>query len=178
MRIHEILVEREIIISNAAPTVGLWFMHQSSSKLSELKPLSYAQLEKIRPNYPIEHRKQEERNYKKLINNQADTSFLYATIVGYNKFDPPTEYPGYTYYFKLNAKQIKNCVFDIIAKQKYMLPTKGYAGLYNAITIWDAKNQSFKKGYLKDVGVIQPRIEVIIPYTITPEYMIQREEDR
>jgi len=178
VKVYEILGESEIRIINAAPTVGLWFMHQSSSKLSELKPLTYTQLEKIRPNYPIEHRKQEERKYKKLINNPANTSFLYATIVGYNKFDPPTEYPGYTYYFKLNAKQIKNCVFDIIAKQKYMPPTKGYAGLYTAITTWEAKNQSFKKGYTKDVGVILPRIEVIIPYTITPEYMIQQEEDR
>lgn len=89
MRIHEILVEREIRIINTAPTVGLWFTHQSSSKLNKLKPLTYNQLEKIRPNYPIAHRKQEELKYKKLINNPATTSFLYATIVGYNKFDPP-----------------------------------------------------------------------------------------
>lgn len=98
--------------------------------------------------------------------------------LGITSSTPPTEYPGYTYYFKLTAKQIKNCVFDIIANQKYMLPSKGYAGLYNAIAIWEANNQSFKKGYTKDVGVIQPRIEVIIPHTITPEYMIQQEEDR
>lgn len=158
---------------------GLWFKHQSSKKLSILKPLSYKQLAASRDtDYPIEDRKDQEWVYKSLIHNSDKMSFLYATVVRYNKFEKPSDYPGYTYYFKLTPDQIKHCVFTIIDKKTWMEPTLGKPGLKKAQAIWDKHKDKFKQYTEEHVGVIYPRIEVVIPLTVHPVMMVAQEEDR
>lgn len=161
------------------PDTGVWFLHQSPKKLTVLNPLSYKELAKVRDtDYPIEDRIEEESEYRELTNQHKSISFLYATIVGYNKFESPKSYPGYTYYFKLSDEQINNCVFTIIDKKEWMDPTKGKKGYKKALKIWDENSTEFKRSTKKGVGTIYPRIEVVIPFSVEPELKIPREEDR
>lgn len=177
MKLQELFEALKII--DKEPESGVWFMHQGPKKLTKLKPLSYNELAKTRGNkYPIEDRKDEEWVYKSLTHNPNNMSFLYATIVGYNKFEKPTSYPGYTYYFKLTPDQIKKCVFTVIDKKEWMEPTLGKAGLEGAQLMWDEHNSKFRKHTKKGVGVVYPRIEVVIPFSVTPTMMIPQEEDR
>jgi hypothetical protein len=177
MKLYELFESVKTI--DKEPESGLWFIHQSPKKLTKLKPLSYTELAKTRSSvYPIADRKDEERVYKSLTQNPENMSFLYVTVVGYNKFEKPTSYPGYTYYFKLTPSQIKKCVFTIIDKKEWMKPSLGKAGLESAQLIWNKHNPKFKKHTKKGVGVVYPRIEVVIPFSVTPSMVIPQEEDR
>lgn len=177
MRIYELLESVKII--DAEPTSGLWFMHQSDKKLLKLKPMSYEELSDARgQQYPIKNRKDGELVYKSLTNNPENMSFLYATIVGYNQFDEPLSYPGYTYYFKLSNEQIEQCVFTIIDKQEWMEPQLGKTGLKHAIQLWNKFNSKFELTTKRGVGIVNPRIEVVIPFQVMPQLMIPQIEDR
>lgn len=177
MKLHELFESIKTV--DKEPESGLWFLHQSPKKITKLKPLSYNMLAKTRElEYPIEDRKDEEWVYKSLTQNPDNMSFLYATIVGYNKFEKPTSYPGYTYYFKLTPGQIKKCVFTIIDKKEWMEPTLGKPGLDEAMLMWTEHNSKFRKSTKKGVGIVYPRIEVVIPFSVIPTMMVPQEEDR
>lgn len=177
MLLLEILSPKEI---TSEPKDELWFKHTTSEKLNVIKPQSYNQLRKIRGDeYPITNRQEEEKEYHKLTKSSDKTSFVYASIVGNNKFPSPKKFPGYTYYFKLSDKQIEKCVFDIVgSKDKLMKPTLGKKGLNKAMKLWSEHSAKLKTYKEKGVGEIFPRIEVIIPFNVKPDLYIPQEEDR
>jgi hypothetical protein len=58
-----------------------------------------------------------------------------------------------------------------------MQPTTGHLGLSKAIHLWDDNYLAFK-AYKDGDLLIEPRIEVIIPFTVTPCRVFPQEEDR
>ena len=174
MRLDELFKHKPMLVKNK-PKKGIWFQHQSGEWLSKIIPQTYKQLRKIRPGYPIKDRIKEEDVYRSLLDTSKTRSFIYATPVGFNMFEDPNKYPGYTYYFKLN---INKCVFDVVDKKTWMQPTKGLKGLKLAKKIWADNKNKFKSFNAPDIGTIYPRIEVIIPYSIYPKYFFPQKEDR
>jgi hypothetical protein len=174
------VVHKKPIVSEIIPDDGIWFQHESSDLFNVLKVISYDKLKNIRDdNYPIDSRKNTEDKYRKILNIKTNNmSFLYATPVKYNKFGSPKDYPGYTYYFKLSDKDMEHCVFDIIDSKKWMDPMKGKEGFNHAVKIWKDNINSFKQYKDKDIGIIYPRIEVIISKPVYPTYVYPQQEDR
>lgn len=178
MRIQELLTLQPKVVKEV-PSDGLWFQHQSSKELQVLKPLSYKKLSSVRNSaYPIKDRIDTEKKYKKLVNSKNGYSFLYATIVGKNKMKSPLNYPGYTYFFKLSSKQLNSVIFDIVDIDKHMEPTIGMDGLNKSLVIWDKLHHQFKRQKDNSGEEIDPRIEVVIPFTVIPTLVIPHEEDR
>lgn len=167
------------------PNDGLWFKHMSPVALDELRPLTYPELEAVRPGYNIFERRKTELLYHDLLSLDKESSFLYAAIVGLNKMEAPDSYPGFTYYFRLNPAQISQCIFTIVDKktwktphQAWMKPTKGISGLDIAKGIWVKHGNTFIPYEEEELGVVDPRIEVVIPFAVTPEFYFPQEEDR
>lgn len=163
---------------SSEPTSGLWFRHESPYWLNQLKPLSYQELQAKRPEYDVAARMSTELEYHRMTRQNDDTSFLYATIVGMNQMEPPEEYPGFTYYFQLSEMQIQSCLFDIVDKHVWMSPAIGDNGLHMAIDIWSKHSGNFQSYAEKGLGVIDPRIEVIIPFSVQPLQFFPQVEDR
>lgn len=166
---------------------GIWFQHKSHLLItSKLTPLTYTALASARPDYPIKVRIATEKVYHELLPDHDDgVSFLYATPVGYDKMPDALSYPGYTYYFRLFPQQLGNCLFTIVDEYTHLHPssptmplTRGSKGLKNAMKIWDDKKDTMKPYEKKDFGTIDPRVEVVIPFSVTPTYFIPQEEDR
>jgi len=160
------------------PSNGLWFRHESPYELQNLQIPSYDQLEKIRPGYNVKARRKTEDLYRNIIDHSKDLSFLYATIVGYNIMEPSIDYPGFTYYFQLTHPEIENCIFTIVDKKEWMNPTVGTDGLQLAQHIWQRHKSQFEKYNDKELGSIDPRIEVIIPFPVNIELYFPQIEDR
>lgn len=168
----------------------LWFQHHSPYELDVLKPLSYSELEKLRSeDLPddnvkqyIQERKETEFNYRKLLNSKDESSFLYATIVGFNKMEDALDYPGFTYYFKLTADQIDNVIFELIAgenKKDNIKADVGKQSLIKCLNFWIENEKGFKSYYDNVLqGDIDPRIEVIINFEVKPESFIPEIEQR
>lgn len=113
-------------------------------------------------------RKNTEKHYHKLFKSTSNNqSFTYATIVGFNYMDSVLEFPGFTYYFKLNNKQIENTIFEVVDKKYNLQPKLGLNGLSNALEFWISNIGKFSE-YHDDVvgGIIKPRIEVVIPFDV------------
>ena len=158
----------------------LWFQHHSPHKLNILKPQNYSYLLKDRAeklgksgarDY-VEHRKETEAHYHYLLNSDKNKSFIYATIVGFNKMKSANEYSGFTYYFKLKPKQLNNVVFELVAGKNKNLdidPAVGKDALVNCMKSWINNYKKFKPYYSELVkGNIDPRIEVVVPFNIEP----------
>jgi GNAT superfamily N-acetyltransferase len=160
------------------PKDGLWFRHESPHQLDTLRPLTYVELTKARPDYDIKAREEHENHYRELTHHPSGTSFLYATVVGYNKMETPSEYPGFTYYFRLSDAQIHQCIFGIADRKDWMPDTVGTAGLEQAKKVWDDHSADFKAYKEKGLGQVDPRIEVVIPFSVTPELYYPQQEDR
>jgi hypothetical protein len=168
---------KDLTIIKHTPKHDLWFRHQSPLKLDVLKPQTYKYIGKNRPEYNITTRINTEKPYHKLLGTASNQSFLYATIVGYNKMTQPSEYPGYTYFFKLDKQQLKNTIFTIVAKDtEYPLAT-GQHGLEYMMTQYKKHLHEFKTSKVDGI-LIYPRVEVIIPYSVDPLMVINQEEDR
>lgn len=176
MRLHEI--SHPTIRKITAEPKGFWFRHQSPLWLSELRPLTYTELTDARPGYPIRDRKDTEKEYHRLTGQSDDTSFLYATVVGYHKMPDPLEYMGYTYYFKLSDDQISQCVFEVADQREWMDPKQGKVGLEKALSIWNKHSDEMKSYDDPEIGQIDPRVEVVIPFSINPSMYIPQIEDR
>lgn len=164
----------------------LIFQHHSPHEFSIIEPQTYTSLKQSRiddlgddiETY-IDDRKYQENKYrKKLKIKDNNLTFTYATIVGFNKMESALDYPGFTYYFKLNKNQIENCLFGIISKDFVTIPQKGMIGLRRAINNWQTfvKNLSLIDDDILEF--IEPRIEVIIPFDVYPNSYIPQVEDR
>jgi hypothetical protein len=174
--LFNILSEADILTIDHEPNDGIWYQHQSPDKFDIIKPPSYKELSKIRDkDYPIDDRKDHEDEYRKLSKSNKNNSFIYATIVGYHKFGKPEDYDGYTYYFQLSDEQLSKTVFEVVTGNEKisMKPMLGKKGLKTALALWDDNNKRFKTIKEKGVGDIFPRIEVIIPFTIKPSYILK-----
>ena len=157
------------------------FRHQSQDFFKTLKPIEYSKIAILRQNEEyMRFRKEYENSYHQLLpNHDKNQSFLYATVVGYHKMKHPSTYPGYTYYFNLSSKQIKNTIFEIVDTKYKMEPMLGLKGLEKAMTIWENHNSKFES-YSDPVveGIIFPRIEVVIPYPVFYSKFVNQIEDR
>jgi hypothetical protein len=133
----------------------------------------------VRDDYDLVSRIKEEKKYHILTKNNPNTSFVYSAIVGYHKMADPYVYPGYIYYFQLTKNQIDKCLFGIVAnKNNYIEPDIGFENLEKCINIWKTYNNTYKAYIQKEIGLIQPRIEFIIPFQIKPKFYIDQVEDR
>lgn len=162
----------------ATSLASLTFRHESPYELTVLRPLTYDELRKTRPDYDVDARKETELAYKYLVNNGFETSFLYATISGYNKMESPDEYPGFTYFFHLNYDHIDECLFGIVDKTHNIEPEKGIKALRKMIAFWDEHSDDMQSYNDQELGWIDPRIEVIIPFSVKPSSFIPQIEDR
>lgn len=165
----------------------LIFRHQSPHKLDVLKPLSYRAVAKQRAeDYDatdlglyMKDRKDDEAVPHNLLSQVLypnDCSFLYATVVGYHKMESPQSYPGFTYYFTLTESQIDSCVFFVVFKSN-TIPTKGMIGLRAAMDFWEKNKKYMKPTEDSVVGIIDPRIEVLVPYEVKPfGYVVEVEK--
>lgn len=164
--------------------VELIFRHQSPNFYKELKSVSYNQIDINRenPEY-LEDRIENEAMYHALLNHkneQLDTSFIYATIVGFHKMQSAKTYLGYTYYFKLTPEQINDTIFQVVGQGPHTTnPIPGRKGLLAAIDYW-LKHKNQLKPYYDAVvgGNIDPRIEVIIGYPVQYLDYVPQIEDR
>jgi hypothetical protein len=165
------------------------FQHQSPRQLSIITPQTYSQIEEYRGENMdkedlaiyLRDRVKVEDNYHNLIETSEDKSFTYASIVGFNKMESVLDYPGFTYYFNIKPKQLEETIFELVAgknKEYDLRPQVGFDGLENCLKHWVLNSAHFKP-YEDDIlGFIDPRIEVVIGYDITPFAMIPEIEQR
>lgn len=181
MRVHIKMKYIDLIqpipISNE-PTTGIWYRHQSPFELQELRPMTYYDIRRMRPDYDVSARHDTEEVYRAMSSQATDTSFLYATIVGFHKMETPLEYPGFTYYFKMTDYQIQQCVFDVVSETPLMNPMLGHSGIIAAKHLWEQHQTDLHSFDTDDMGMIDPRVEVIIPFAVKPLMFVPQEEDR
>jgi hypothetical protein len=157
----------------------LWFRHTNERHVLVLQPQTYHNLQRFREGYDVSARKRTEIYFHDMLDHESnDTSFLYATVVGCNKMESPDSYPGYTYFFRLTDVEIEKCIFSIVDKKRWMRATVGKAGLNEALRIWQEHAHKFEPFEEKELGTIDPRIEVIISFDVIPEQYICQQEDR
>lgn len=162
-----------------APSGDLWFQHKSPhGPFNRLESQTYETLidqrsEDMDPEnavYYVEEREEHETLYHEMLGSDASHSFTYATVVGFELMESPEDYPGNTHYFKLTIQQLNECVFELVAGKDHTLdvePSVGVKGLLACVTAWSAHFEEYES-YQDDVvgGTIDPRIEVIIPFTV------------
>lgn len=163
------------------------FRHQSAYKLDNLEPITYRELKQVRseemPEDVLEDylktRLKTEKVYHRLLPaHPMNRTFLYASVVGYHKMESPLSYPGFTYYFTLTEQEIENCLFEVVDAEFPMQPSKGLAGFKNALTFWDLHKENLKSSPDDFFGMIDPRIEVIIPFPVQYFGFVPQVEDR
>lgn len=164
--------------TDSEPHHGVWFRHESPYELSTLRPLTYAELARVRPDYDVKARQRTEDAYRVLIPQSRGVSFLYATVVGFNRMEPPDEYPGFTYYFQLTSAEINHCLFGIVDQQEWMPMQPGRAGMVRALGIWKSHTSAFRSYEEDGLGLVDPRVEVVIPFSVTPSLYYPQIEDR
>lgn len=180
-----------ILTSEPKPTrvrklSDLIFQHHSPKKLDELVPQTYKSifsdrietLDRDKAQEYINDRIEEEESYRELLNNPANESFIYATIVGFNKMESATSYPGFTYYFKLTADQLNSCLFGVIKDNKSAKLDLGQDGLIRSLKEWNKVVDEVDVVDDNILGIIEPRIEVVISTVIIPYAMIPEVESR
>ena len=163
----------------------LIFVHQSSEKFNVIKPQTYDAVAKQRDsNKYMRDRKKTERKYHELLGkNIGNMSFMYASLASRSHMHSVNEligYPGYVYYFRLNPSQIERCVFECIGGKDFVPKTRvGKTGLIKAMQEWDINSSEFKEYHDEIVGgIIYPRIEVVVPFSVKPFAYIPQVEDR
>jgi hypothetical protein len=167
--------------------ISVVYRHQSPFDSKILKPLSYKELEKSRsldmPTKELEQymsdRIKEEQGYHRLLKGYPkENSFLYATIVGCHKMESPMDYPGFTYYFTLSDEQLSNVIFHVVADENISTPKLGVEGFKAAINYWKDNKDELVSSEDEWFDAIDPRIEVVIPFSVKPFAHIEEEENR
>jgi len=168
----------------------LWFQHKSPHKLESLEPQFYGTIVHDRTETMedadaltyILSRIRTEDSYHSLVKSDDNKSFIYATIVGFNKMESPDDYPGFTYYFKLTRNQLKNTIFEVVAGADATLDVfagVGHEALSECLKRWVSSSSEMERIWDEVLGAdIEPRIEVIIPYPVTPLAYYPEEEER
>ena len=160
---------------------GLTFQHHSPNLYVNLQPVTYTQIAAERSNsdYMLSRLTHEQEYHRMVEDHDPTLSFLYATIVRRNKMESAAEYPGYTYFFKLSLPEIERCVFEVVDEKFPMAPQLGLLGLQSALAHWDSHRDEVKS-YNDSVvdGLIDPRIEVIIPFKVEFFGFVPQIEDR
>lgn len=156
-------------------------VHYSRKKLDELRPLTYEELTQDRTSgrwadkpdlaakYVEDRRRFEKALHKRLaakgITTKPDTSFLYATLSGHERFGGPDQYKHEA---ELTPELINSSFFDVVGTGKSRT-TFGQKGLLAALKKW---KEAEKANALKEeeyMGMaIKPRIEVITPNSLKP----------
>lgn len=156
------------------------FRHQSPSFHRVLRPLQYRELIRTREDIKyVEDRKAEEQQYRRLLRSQPDQSFLYATIVGFHRMESPRSYPGYTYYFKLDAAGVDACLFTVVDRGANAMPAlRGLPGMLRALRFWLRHRDTMQATEDELLGSIDPRIEVVTQQRVRWIKMVPQIEDR
>ncbi len=179
--LEELTLKMRRVMEEPDKDDGIWFQHKSPVWLEKLTPLTYKELLKVRPDYNIDWRRETEEQYHKLMPSpfrSDDSSFLYATIVGYNNMEDPAKYPGFTYYFRLSKEQIDSTLFEIVDAEHRRPASRGINAMMSCILEWDRHKHKYKSYHEEGLGDVDPRIEVIIPTDVFPELYFPQEEDR
>lgn len=165
----------------------LWFQHQSSQQLTVIAPQTYETIARQRARDMIDikeyisGRRQEEDAYRLSLGSVDDSmSFTYATITGFNYMENPTDYPGFTYFFKIKPSQVENTLFGLVAgdEQFNIEPERGLSALERCLSQWLISADLLHQIEDPIVGTIDPRIEVVISYPVVPELVIPEIEQR
>ena len=130
----------------------------------------------------VGERAKHEAAYRDLLGIDMDRSFTYATLVGHELMEAPGYYPGNTHYFKLTVDQANACIFELVAGKDHGLdvdPGVGVTALLACVEAWVAHAHEYKP-YQDDVvgGLIEPRIEVVIPFPVDVIAVYPEEEMR
>jgi len=129
----------------------------------------------------VADRRRAERAYRRALRSiDDDVSFVYATVVGFNSMAPASEYPGFTYYFRLRHQELNGCLFGTVTGDPSLdvaLET-GKRSLERCLTQWAELGPAFVPFEDPIVGLIEPRIEVIIPFAVRPELYYPEAERR
>jgi len=159
----------------------LVFRHQSPRFYDVLRPVSYATLaaDGRDPEY-IRIRRQVEGDYRRLLgqSERAETSFLYATIVGFHMMESPRTYPGFTYYFRMTSGQVDRCVFHVVDPNFATQPLVGRLGLGHALCTWFDRSRFMSPRQDPVLGREDPRIEVVVQDPIAYDRFVTQAEDR
>ena len=164
----------------------LVFQHQSSDFYPTLKPVSYDELAAMRnsPTYMQARRQTEEEYHDLLPEYDREKSFLYATVVGFNKMKSAEAYPGFTYFFRLTPSQIGDTIFEVVDGEavdgKHPLrPGRGQPALSEALAHWQEYESQLRLSKHPVTGcTIRPRVEVVIPFEVEYFDYVPQVEDR
>lgn len=173
------LTARKLSVQSVA--AGLTFQHHSPNLYVNLRPVPYTQIaaERQSGDYVLSRYVHEQAYHRMVEGHDPTHSFLYATVVRRNKMQTAAEYPGYTYFFKLSVPEIERCIFEVVDKKFPMAPQCGLLGLRSALAHWDSHRddvQSYEDSVAE--GIIDPRIEVIIPFKVEFFDFVPQIEDR
>lgn len=159
----------------------LVFRHQSPRFYGVLRPTTYAALIAAGrdPEY-VRIRRRVEGDYRRLLGQpeRSETSFLYATVVGFHLMESPRTYPGFTYYFRMVPAQVDRCVFHVVDPNFATQPLVGRPGLTHASRTWFDRSKFMSPRQDPVLGREDPRIEVVIQDPVTYDRFVTQEEDR
>jgi len=181
------VLEKDIEYKKPDHLSDLIFQHHSPKKLNIISPQKYSTIFDDRSDNMdltdvlqyIKERIDEEEKYKNILNDNSKNSFIYATIVGFNKMESAQDYPGFTYYFKLDDSQMNECLFGVIDSKKVLVPIqKGIDSLTKCLLYWNESKDKLKVGKDELLGIIEPRIEVVLPISVKPFAMVPEIEMR
>jgi hypothetical protein len=156
-------------------------VHYSRNKHPDLRPLNYGELEKDRTSGSWEDKPELAQRYvqdrksfesdlhrrlaQRGIEHPRDSSFLYATIDGRERFNP---HWGFKHTAPLSDDVIQKSFFGVAGDGKDRI-TIGRLGLASALRRWDVAEKEDKLQDSEYMGLkIRPRIEVITPTSISP----------
>ena len=129
----------------------------------------------------VDDRVVEEDKYRVALGTDNDAlSFSYATVVGFHSMGGSSDYPGFTYFFHLSPADVERTLFGVISGDPGLqLPMeRGIHALERSMMHWNRYSGLFRPTDDPELGLIDPRIEVVISYPIRPELFVPQAEDR
>lgn len=167
----------------------VWFQHESPKRLDFIVPLSYHELRHARGSDMdeaaldryVNDRTVQEDGYRTTLGLTDDErSFVYATVVGFHRMRDAADYPGFTYFFRLTRDQAEDALFGVVTGDPAlsMPPERGVRALERCMEHWNRHSAEFVSVEDVDLGVIDPRIEAVIPFHVRPTHFVTQAEDR
>ena len=102
----------------------------------------------------------------------TNTSFLYATLDGFEKMEPD----AYTHRFPLSDELIESSFFDVVGDGKSRT-VLGRRGLKEAIKRWEKVRDAVATSEFMGMS-IRPRIEVIMSKAVKPTSIEEESKDQ